>query len=454
MMETLHTTLAFVFAIALLVAVHEYGHFIVARKLGIRVEKFSIGFGPALFSWRGKDGEVEYIIAAIPLGGYVKMLGENLDEQGDEAQSTKLSDAELARAYHVQPVWKRASVAFAGPLFNFIFAIVAYMLVAWLGQTVMPAVVGSVAPSSIAERAGLMPGDVLKSVGDKQLVSWQQFEEYLKGAVGKEVHVVYEHDGITSSVNMAVKQFEKDALLVNVAEDGLGLGLGTEVFVDSVMPNSPAEQAGLMAGDQIVQFDGRDVSSTRALIRSIQEHAGQALMLGILRANTHLQMQVTPKSENDHGVGRMGVHLVSKPLGEAIIYRMGVWEGVSYGFSRTAEMTELTVQVLGKMITSAISAENLGGPIAIAQLAGRTADLGAAAFITFLALISVNLGVLNLLPIPVLDGGHLVYLAIEKIRGKALSIAMLERMQLLGVVLIATLMIFAFYNDLMRLFRG
>lgn len=453
MMETLHTALAFIFAIALLIAVHEYGHFIVARKLGIRVEKFSIGFGPALFSWRGKDGEVEYIIAAIPLGGYVKMLGENLDEQG-EAKPSELSDAELARAYHVQPVWKRASVAVAGPLFNFVFAIVAYMMVGWLGQTVMPSVVGNVAPSSVAERVGLMQGDVLKAVNGKQIVSWQQLEESLKGSVGTDVNIAYEREGVPSSVKMPVKQFEQDALLVNVAEDGLGLSLGTQVFVDSVSPNSPAEQAGLMTGDQITQFGGLDVGSTRELIRSIQKHAGQPLMLGILRGNTHLQMQVTPKAESDHGVGRMGVHLMSKPLSEAIIYRMGAWEGISYGFSRTADMTVLTVQVLGKMLTSAISPDNLGGPIAIAQLAGRTADLGMAAFITFLALISINLGVLNLLPIPVLDGGHLVYLAIEKIRGKALSIEVLERMQLLGILLIGTLMIFAFYNDLMRLFRG
>jgi len=453
MMETLHTVLAFIFAIALLVAVHEYGHFIVARKLGIRVEKFSIGFGPALFSWRGKDGEVEYVIAAIPLGGYVKMLGENLDEQGEE-QAIRLSDAELARAYHVQPVWKRASVAVAGPLFNFIFAIVAYVLVGWLGQTVMPAVVGNVAPSSVAERAGLMQGDVLKEVNHTQLVSWQQFEEALKATVGRDVTITYRRDDLISSVTMPVKQFEQDALLVNVAEDGLGLSLGMQVFVDSVVPGSPANKAGMLAGDQIIQFDGTDIGSTRELIRSIQEHAGKPLMLSILRHDTYLQLHVIPKAKTVHGVGRMGVHLISKPLSEAIVYRMGVWEGISYGFTRTAEMTVLTVQVLGKMITSAISPDNLGGPIAIAQLAGRTADLGLAAFITFLALISVNLGVLNLLPVPVLDGGHLVYLAIEKVRGKPLSMVMLERMQLIGVLLIGTLMVFAFYNDLMRLFRG
>jgi len=453
MIETLHTALAFVFAIALLVAVHEYGHFIVARKLGIRVEKFSIGFGPALFSWHGKDGEVEYVIAAIPLGGYVKMLGENLDEQGED-KPLALSDAELARAYHVQPVWKRASVAVAGPLFNFVFAVVAYMLVGWLGQTVMPAVVGNVAPSSVAERAGLMQGDVLKAVNHTQLVSWQQFEEALKATVGSDVTISYERDDRVSSVTVPVKQFEQDALLVNVAEDGLGLSLGMQVFVDSVVPDSPANKAGLLAGDQIIQFDGMDIGSTRELIRSIQMHAGKPLTLSILRNDTYLQLQVVPKAKTDHGVGRVGVHLISRPLSEPIVYRMGLGEGIVYGFTRTAEMTVMTIQVLGKMITSAISPDNLGGPIAIAQLAGRTADLGVAAFITFLALISVNLGVLNLLPVPILDGGHLVYLAIEKMRGKPLSMAVLERMQLIGVLLIGALMVFAFYNDLMRLFRG
>jgi len=453
MMETLHTALAFVFAIALLVAVHEYGHFIVARKLGIRVEKFSIGFGPALFSWRGKDGEVEYIIAAIPLGGYVKMLGENLDEQG-EAQPSELSDAELARAYHVQPVWKRASVAVAGPLFNFIFAVAAYIVVGWLGQTVMPAVVGNVAPSSVAERAGLIQGDILTAVNGDEIVSWQQFEESLKRSVGKDVAIAYKRDDMSSSVVVAVKRFEQDALLVNVAEDGLGLGLGMQVFVDSVIPDSPANKAGLLAGDRIMQFNGMDIGSTREFIRSIQKHAGKPLMLSVLRGDTYLQLQVIPKAKIAHGVGRLGVHLMSKSLSDPIIYRMGMWEGIAYGFTRTAEMTVMTVQVLGKMITAAISPDNLGGPIAIAQLAGRTADMGMAAFITFLALISVNLGVLNLLPIPVLDGGHLMYLGIEKIRGKPLPMEILERMQLIGVVLIGTLMVFAFYNDLMRLFRG
>jgi len=450
MMETLHTVLAFIFAIAVLIAVHEYGHFIVARKLGIKVEKFSIGFGPSLLSWRSKDKEVEYVIAAIPLGGYVKMLGEN----GHEEDTQPLSEQDLARAYDKQPVWKRASVAVAGPLFNFMFAIIAYMAVGWLGQNVMPPVVGNIVPGSVAERAGLMVGDVLESVNGEHIYSWQKFEESLKDVVGLDIELEVKRADHKLTLSLPVKKLEKDALLVNVAEDALGVTLGSQVWIDSVVANSPAKKAGLLAGDEIMQVAGADVGTVRDFIRVIQEHAGKPLMLGVLRGNTHLQLQVIPQADSQHGVGRLGVHLISKPMVEPVLYRMGFWEGLSYGFTRTAEMTVLTINVMTKMVTTAISPENLGGPIAIAQLAGRTADLGLVAFITFLALISINLGVLNLLPIPVLDGGHLVYLGLEKLRGKPLSEAMLERLQLMGIMLIAILMVFAFYNDLMRLFRG
>jgi len=452
-MESLHTLLSFVVAIAILVAVHEFGHFIVAIKLGIKVEKFSIGFGPALFSWRGKNSGVEYIIAAIPLGGYVKMLGENLDDQG-EGKTQALSPEELARAFHVQPVWKRAAVAVAGPMFNFAFAIVAYMCVAWLGQQVMPPVVGHVAANSVSERAGIQPNDRLLTLNGQPLHAWSQFEEALKSQVGHDIILDVERNGHDFSVTLPVQAGQKDALLVSVSEDALGLTLGTQVLVDSVVKGSPAEAAGLKAGDEFIQVEGQDLDGVRHLIREIQSHAGQVLSLLVLRDGVTLGLQITPKAENEHGVGKAGVHLVSKPLTEAIIYQQGVWEGVVYGFERTYEMTVLTVQVMGKMLTAAISPENLGGPIAIAQLAGRTADLGLVAFITFLALISVNLGVLNLLPVPILDGGHLVYLGLEKLRGKPLSDVVMERTQMVGVLLIGLLMVFAFYNDLMRLFRG
>lgn len=452
MMDILHTTLAFVVAIALLVTVHEYGHFIVARRLGIRVEKFSIGFGPSLFSWRGRDGEVEYVIAAIPLGGYVKMLGENPDEQGDEAKR-ELSEAERARAFDVQPIWKRASVAVAGPLFNFLFAVVAYVFIGWMGQMVLPPVIGSVAPASVAEQAGLQEGDRVLRIGDERIHSWQQLEEALKPVVGHDSRIEVDRGGTPITVPVHLPRLKKDALLVNVASVGLGISPGITVLIDSVTPDSPAEAAGLKAGDQVLQADNMTVETVGDLIRYIQARPGQPVALEVLRGQTRLRLQVVPKAE-EGGSGRIGVRLTARSASEPVLYRMGFFEGLSYGVTRTAEMTMLTLQVVGKMVTAAISPENLGGPIAIAQLAGKTAEMGLVSFVTFLALISVNLGVLNLLPIPVLDGGHLAYLGLEKLRGRPLSSAVMERTQIVGMGLVVLLMVFAFYNDLMRLFRG
>ena len=452
MIETLHTTLAFVVAIALLIAVHEYGHFIVARRLGIKVEKFSIGFGPALFSWYSRDGEVEYVIAAIPLGGYVKMLGENPDEQGDEARQ-ELSEEDRVRAFDAQPVWKRASVAVAGPGFNFVFAIVVYMLVGWIGQWVMPPVIGTVAPASVAERAGLLAGDRVTYIEGRAVHSWQQLEEALKQQVGAETRLQVDRDGLHIPLRVQLPEIKAEPLLANVAAEALGISPGMKVVVDSVIEQQPAARAGLMAGDVILQVQGEPVVSIHDFIEMIRARAGKPVTLAIQRKQILLNISLIPEAGDD-GFGRIGARMAAQAVHEPELYRMGPWEGMQYGFVRTWEMTLMTLQVMGKMVTATISPESLGGPIAIAQLAGKTAELGIVAFLTFLALISVNLAVLNLLPIPVLDGGHLVYLGIEKLLGRPLSPAMLERTQIVGMALIIMLMVFAFYNDLSRLFRG
>ena len=454
MMELLHTTLAFVAAIALLIAVHEYGHFSVARKLGIRVEKFSIGFGPALFSWRSMDGEVEYVIAAFPLGGYVKMLGENPDEQGGEQGAAQpLSEAEQQRAFHLQPVWKRAAVAAAGPGFNFLFAIVAYMVVGWMGQSVLPPVVGFVAPVSIAEQAGIEAGDRIVAVDGAAVHAWQQLEERLKPAVGHDVTLRLQRDGAARTLHLSLPAQAKDPLLMDVADQVLGINPGLVVRIADVVKDSPAMRAGLQRGDVIQQVGGVPVSRVSQFIEQVKQHPGQPLSLVVQRGEMVLQLSVTPGSDAQHQ-GRVGVRLASAPLHGMERYRMGVIEGALYGFTRTWEMTTMTLSVFGKMVTSSISADNLGGPIAIAQLAGRTAELGLVYFIGFLALISVNLGVLNLLPVPILDGGLLFFLGLEKLRGRPLSPKALETMQMIGLVLILSLMVFAFYNDISRLFRG
>lgn len=450
MAEILHTSLSFIIAIAVLIAVHEYGHYIVARKLGIKVEKFSIGFGPAMFSWRSRDGEVLYVIAAIPLGGYVKMLGENPDEQVEAAE---LGEAERARAFHLQPVWKRAAIAAAGPGFNFLFAIIAYMTVAWAGQSVLPPVVGYVAPASLSEQAGVMPGDRVITVNKHSVHSWQQLEEALKGVVGHDLALRLARDGRDMTIAMQVPTQEKDALLINVADDVLGFSPGLVVKVDEVVADSPAARAGLRPGDIIRQVNGIPVTHTSQFINEVKAHPDQGVPIVVSRQETLMQLEVVPKADAQ-SQGRIGVRLGAEAAQGTELYRMGALDGALYGFQRTWEMTLLTLGVFGKMVTSAISPDNLGGPIAIAQLAGKTADLGMVYFISFLALISVNLGVLNLLPIPILDGGLLIYLGLEKLRGGPLSPRFLEITQAMGLVLIVSLMVFAFYNDLTRLFRG
>ena len=412
MIEILHTSLAFIVAIALLIAVHEYGHFSMARRLGIKVEKFSIGFGPALFSWRSKDKEVQYIIAAIPLGGYVKMLGENPDEQGQGDQAG-LSEQDRARAFNNQPVWKRSAVAVAGPAYNFIFAIVAYMIIAWLGQAVLPTIVGHVAPASIAEQSGLRVDDRIVSIENKPVRSWQQMEETLKKKVGRSTTLQVERDESTIELHLQLPELDKDPLLLDISDQVIGFNPGLIVRIESVMEGSAAQNSGLQKGDIIKQIDGWAVSNMSQLIEQIKAKADQSASLTVKRNHTLLQLQVTPVADQN-GQGRLGVKLASQAIHGTEMYRMNLWDGFIYGFTRTWEMTALTLNVFGKMVTSAISPDNLGGPIAIAQLAGKTAEMGLVYFIGFLALISVNLGVLNLLPIPILDGGLLLYLGLEK----------------------------------------
>jgi regulator of sigma E protease len=399
-----------------------------------------------LFSWKSRDGEVEFVVAAIPLGGYVKMLGE----QGSE---TQLSEADKKRAFDMQPVWKRASIAVAGPAFNFFFAIVAYMVVAWLGQQVIPPVIGSVYPASVAEQAGLLVGDQVKSINGRAVHSWREVEESLRDNIGSRVSLTLLRDNADLTVEVLLPETESEPLLSDVSAESLGIGPGIRVKIASVVPESPADRAGLKMGDAILQVEGKPVDNVRGLIREIRKNAGKQVVLSIQRDGKALNVTVTPEDAGE-SQGRIGAQLAAEPLQQPVLYRMGVIDGIMYGFTRTYDMTVLTLEMFGKMLVAAISPQNLGGPIAIAQLAGKTAALGLVAFLSFLALVSVNLGVINLLPVPVLDGGQLAYLGVEKILGRPLSPKVMEKTQIVGIALLVTLMLFAFYNDLLRLFKG
>lgn len=445
MIETLHTVVAFIIALALLITVHEFGHYLVARRLGIKVEKFSIGFGRALFSWRSRDREVEFVIAAIPLGGYVKMLGE----QGSEEP---ISDKDRARAFDNQPVWKRFCVAVAGPFANFLFAIAAYMLVGWMGQQVLPPVVGSVSPGSSAELAGILPGDRINSIAGEGVHSWRQVEEITRNRLGGQVQIAVDRGGRDFIFKAQLPNVESEPLLTDIPVESLGIAPGMKIKIVSIVKSSAADRAGLQNGDRIMAIEDVPVATVRDLIKKIRENAGNKIVLTVQRTGRSLNVGIKPDESEGHG--RIGVQLAAESLEAPELYRMGFVDGIAYGFSRTWGMTSMTLEMLGKMLTASISPENLGGPIAIAQLAGKTASMGFIAFLTFLALVSVNLGVINLLPVPVLDGGQVVYLGLEKIIGRPLSVTFMERTQIVGITLLGLLMIFAFYNDLLRLFKG
>jgi len=446
LIETMHTVLAFVIALALLITVHEFGHFLVARKLGVKVEKFSIGFGRALFSWRSRDREVEFVIAAIPLGGYVKMLGE-------QASEVPISDKDRERAFDAQPVWKRCCIAVAGPFSNFLFAIAAYMLVGWMGQQVIPPVVGLVHPGSAAEQAGILVGDRIDSIEERAVHSWGEVEEITRDNIGNKIRIIATRDGNDLTFKVKLPYIEAEPLLTDVSVESLGIGPGMDIKIVSIVRDSPAERSGLKKGDRIKRIQGVSVVSVRSLIQKIRESAGKQIILSVQRAGQTLNVEVEPEDAGE-GRGRIGAQLAAEPLQKPELYRMSFIDGIAYGFNRTWDITSMTLEMLGKMLTASISPKNLGGPIAIAQLAGKTAAMGFVAFLSFLGLVSVNLGVINLLPVPILDGGQVVYLGLEKIRGRPLSIKFMERTQIVGIALLGLLMIFAFYNDILRLFRG
>ena len=289
------------------------------------------------------------------------------------------------------------------------------------------------------------------ALNGQEVGSWQAFEEYLKLSVGKEVVLDVERDQHVRHVTFTLPIPEKDVFLIDVASTLLGVALGMDVLIESVVPDSPAEKALLKAGDKVIAVNGEPVYNISTLIAIVGDNPGQDVNLQVMRDGSQLQLRVTPQA-NDSGRGLIGVRLQAKPWDELVWQHKSLLDSVVYGFTRTWEVTVMTGEMIKRMLSASISADNIGGPIAIAQMAGNTANSGMVYFIMFLAFFSVNLAILNLLPIPVLDGGVLMFLALEQVRGKPLSVDMQVRFQAVGMLLIMALMVFAFYNDIMRLF--
>lgn len=451
-MGLIQNVLAVIVVLGLLITFHEFGHFWVARRCGVKVLRFSVGFGKPIWSRVDRHG-TEFALAAIPLGGYVKMLDER---EGPVASS------QLDQAFNRKSVWARIAIVAAGPIANFLLALVAYWALFVAGTTTVVPVVGDVTPDSPAAEAGLHSGQEITAIQGQPVRSWDEVNLKLIAEIGLNGELAFatrdEGDSHATSHRVAVNDWL-------VGQDPpqplatLGVAPWRPVLpavVARVVEGDPAAEAGLKAGDKVLAADGKEIADWPALVALVRDNPGQALSFEVERDGQRQTMNLTPGGRTlDDGtqIGYIGAEVapVDWPQKWQREIRYGPLEAVGQAATRTMEMTALTFDAVRKMVVGLISPSNLSGPITIARIAGDTARSGLESFVSFLAYLSISLGVLNLLPIPVLDGGHLLYYFIEAVRGRAVS----ERTQAaglrIGLALVGTLMIMALYFDLMRL---
>ncbi|MEA9422112.1 sigma E protease regulator RseP [Aeromonas caviae] len=441
---------AFIVALGLLVAVHEFGHFWVARRCGVKVERFSIGFGKAIWRRLGKDG-TEYVLALIPLGGYVKMLDGRVDE---------LKPGEEAQAFNHKSVWARMAIVAAGPMANFVFALFAFWLMFMIGVPSVKPVVGEVRPASIVAEAGILPGMEIVGVGGEETGDWESVTYALISHLGddsvqlklKAANTSY---AVDKTLQLAGWKFDPDK------ESPIGsLGivpLGGKVLpvVEAVVPSSASEKAGLQIGDRIKGVDGEAITEWAQFVERVQQSPAQPLQVTVERGGSEMTLTLTPDGKKVKGqlVGFVGLspQLVPLPDEYRTLLQYGPLQALWHGVHKTWSLITLTFDMIGKLIGGIVSLDNLSGPISIAKGAGSSADYGLVYFLGFLALISVNLGIINLFPLPVLDGGHLVYFLIEAITGKPVSEKIQEVGFRIGAAILMLLMGIALFNDFARL---
>ena len=453
-MENLQTLLAFIIALGLLVSFHEFGHFWVARRCGVKVLRFSVGFGKALYTWRDKLG-TEYVIALIPLGGYVKMLDEREGEVPPEQQH---------EAFNNKPVWQRMLIVAAGPLANFLLAIVVLWGMYVLGVSTVVPVIGDVRQTSPAWEAGVEPGAEVVAINGEQTASWYAVNLALLRPLGETGNIqlqVRPHD----NPNAAVTTYDVPVTKWLTGEEQpdpvslFGLEPWRPVIpavIGEVLPDGAAAAAGLQPGDRIIAVDGEPVADWVQWVKQVRSSPAKPLQVAIERQGMPLQLDMTPgekDSGDGRGIGFIGAGAEPWQMPPDMIRNMQYGPLAAFGpaLRDTVSLTTLTLDSIKKMIEGLVSVKNLSGPITIAKVAGASFKSGLESFLNFLAMLSISLGVLNLLPVPVLDGGHLLYYLVELVRGKPLS----EQAQMvglrIGIAAIVSLMLLALYNDLARL---
>jgi regulator of sigma E protease len=442
-----------VVALGVLIFIHELGHFLVAKAMGVGVERFSLGFGPRIVSFRG--GETEYCISIVPLGGYVKMTGEEAHGEDAIHPATEEPPADPAKSFAAKPLWSRALIVFAGPGMNFVLAaaIFAVMFIA-IGVPVIDPTIGRMSPDSAAAQAGLRLRDQVVAIDGKTVEHWGEIEEAVTRAGGRSLTFTVLRNGARQDVTVAPRKVPVKTPFNEPAEVwSIGARPYTAPVVGEVRPGMPAAAAGFQARDRIVALNGQPIETWEELAEGISTRADQPLTLRIERAGAPMDIPVTPKEEvdrdalgNETKVGRIGI----APATTESYKRYGPATAVVRGFVHTWDVTAITAVSMWKLVTGKIPASNLGGPIQIGIVVGQAAQQGLARYAELVAAISINLAILNLLPVPMLDGGHLLFFAIEAVLGRPLSLRKREIAQQVGLALLLLLMGFALYNDVWR----
>jgi len=436
----------FLVAVFILVTFHELGHFSVARLLGVGVSKFSIGFGKTLYSFRSRRSSTEYVLGVLPFGGYVKFIDEREDD---------VDPRDLPRAFNRQNLWVRTAVVIAGPGANFILAIFFYWLVFGIGVPGVEPVIGYIEPGSSAEVVGLQRGDRIARINGRNVRSWGEHRYYLLNQVeaGETLtFAVVTRAGQNKTVSIESSELQSGRLNPLVLEEQIGILPRLAPIVGTLIAGEVADAAGIKVNDQFMTIDGIAIDGWRDVVKTISSRPDQTIRLSLLRNGALKTIVVVPKAIHslDSVVGRIGVGPANHVN---VVVRLGAGEAITRAVEATWLLSKLTVGMIVQMVQGKESTKNIGGPLSIAKYAGASAEYGFTAFLTFLAILSISLGILNLLPIPVLDGGHLVYFIIEGIKGGPVSEAFMYRSQQLGFAVLAVLISFALYNDVHNVFK-